>query len=442
MTNTDACHGLTVLRFFESKSLVVVDTVRQPSFVNRLWSHHMTPMEAADVIVIGAGISGLYAADQLSRRGHSVIVLEATNRVGGRTETVQLEDGMYADLGAMWLGPTQANMLHLAKELGITLFPQFDEGKSFLDNGTKIGHYQGTIPTLPLLTLIEVQVSLVWRLEAMVKSVPVDAPHSCPNAAAWDSISVEGWKQATLYTREAKEMLDLTVRLVLGTEATDVSLLFFLWYANAAGGIMPLLEMEGGAQEQRASGGMQQISEKLCARISKSGRGRCVFSAAVSSVQDREAMFSNNSSQLASTSSNDVHTDWSCVVHTTDGRIFFSSYVVCAIPPKLTSTHISFQPALPADRTRVVDRMFMGNYTKVVVFYERAFWRARGLSGNGIRSRPSEENLVVGVFDYCRPGGECPGLACFCTGDMAIKLDDLSEADRHNHVVRLVEACA
>src|SRR5438045_3282414 len=45
-------------------------------------------MERADVIIIGAGMAGLTAAEQISAKGVSVIVLEARPRVGGRIHTI------------------------------------------------------------------------------------------------------------------------------------------------------------------------------------------------------------------------------------------------------------------------------------------------------------------------------------------------------------------
>ena len=54
------------------------------------------------VAVVGAGIAGLAAADALARRGVSVVVLDARNRVGGRIHTV---DGV--DFGAHWIHGTE-----------------------------------------------------------------------------------------------------------------------------------------------------------------------------------------------------------------------------------------------------------------------------------------------------------------------------------------------
>jgi monoamine oxidase len=54
------------------------------------------------VIVAGAGLAGLSCAWELGKRGHDVVVLEASNRTGGHVLTIRdgLEDGLYADGGA------------------------------------------------------------------------------------------------------------------------------------------------------------------------------------------------------------------------------------------------------------------------------------------------------------------------------------------------------
>ncbi|KAL4843991.1 hypothetical protein H8958_003707 [Nasalis larvatus] len=75
-----------------------------------------------DVVVIGGGISGLSAAKLLTEYGVSVLVLEARDRVGGRTYTVRNEHVNYVDVGGAYVGPTQNRILRLSKELGIETY--------------------------------------------------------------------------------------------------------------------------------------------------------------------------------------------------------------------------------------------------------------------------------------------------------------------------------
>jgi len=57
-----------------------------------------------DVVVIGAGFSGLQAAYSAQQAGLSVVVVEARDRVGGKTWSVPLASGRgYADLGAAYI---------------------------------------------------------------------------------------------------------------------------------------------------------------------------------------------------------------------------------------------------------------------------------------------------------------------------------------------------
>ena len=74
------------------------------------------------VVVVGAGLSGLSAARRLAAEGVEVVVLEARDRVGGRTEGHVLDDGTPLELGGQWIGPTQNRMYALVEELGLEHF--------------------------------------------------------------------------------------------------------------------------------------------------------------------------------------------------------------------------------------------------------------------------------------------------------------------------------
>jgi monoamine oxidase len=83
-----------------------------------------------NVIVVGAGLSGLVSGMRLQEAGHEVVVLEARSRVGGRVLTIRdgFEDGQYADVGAMILYEGQPNILELCGRFGLELTPQVTFG--------------------------------------------------------------------------------------------------------------------------------------------------------------------------------------------------------------------------------------------------------------------------------------------------------------------------
>ena len=86
-------------------------------------------MDSVDVVIVGAGLAGLSAARDLQRAGRSVRVLEARDRVGGRTLNYVFEDGTIVELGGQWIGPTQARALACAEELGVGLHTTYEDGE-------------------------------------------------------------------------------------------------------------------------------------------------------------------------------------------------------------------------------------------------------------------------------------------------------------------------
>ena len=84
----------------------------------------------ADVCVVGAGYSGLTAAWRLKQAGRSVVVLEARNRIGGRSLTARIKGGGWIDLGGQWVGPDQNAFYALIKEVGGETYKSYDTGKS------------------------------------------------------------------------------------------------------------------------------------------------------------------------------------------------------------------------------------------------------------------------------------------------------------------------
>ena len=82
----------------------------------------MSPaVREADVIVVGAGLSGLIAARTLIAAGLQPLVLEADDRVGGRILTEEVAPGLPVEIGAQWIGDTHRRMFALAAELFFSL---------------------------------------------------------------------------------------------------------------------------------------------------------------------------------------------------------------------------------------------------------------------------------------------------------------------------------
>ena len=81
-----------------------------------------------DVIIIGAGLSGLSTAYRLKKAGISFKIIEAQDRMGGRIETIYGHDDTPMEMGATWFGKEHVNLIRLLSELNIGYFEQHTEG--------------------------------------------------------------------------------------------------------------------------------------------------------------------------------------------------------------------------------------------------------------------------------------------------------------------------
>lgn len=102
--------------------------------------------EQHDVLIVGAGLSGLIAADTLTRANLNVLVLEARDRIGGRTHSSPLTAprSAWIDLGGAWTRPHHTQARQLAQELGAAQFDQYVEGDGLLDLGPQGVERQST----------------------------------------------------------------------------------------------------------------------------------------------------------------------------------------------------------------------------------------------------------------------------------------------------------
>lgn len=366
-----------------------------------------------DAIVVGAGLSGLTSAYNLSLANRSVLVLEAADRVGGRTNTVEFADGSCADLGGMWIGPLHEKMKSLVNELGLELIDQYDTGKTImLLSGNRKTEYCGTIPKLSLLALLDLQFNAVMPLEKQARTIPAFHLEQHRKCDQWDSISLEAWKQSNMWTETAKESLDAACRMIFGCEPCEISFLYFLFYVKSNGGLMMLLDIEGGAQEKRIVHGSQQVSTQLVARI---GSSSVLLNKPVTHIEYCDHK--------------------SVVVTTMDGEQYISATVILACPPALITKHIQFTPELPLSKSDVLQRGFTGCYTKSVVYYPTMFWRESGHSGNAICSYKDNDFPVAGVYDYTDKEQQFPALAAFIVAEPALHFATLELPEQEKRIV-------
>jgi monoamine oxidase len=359
-------------------------------------------MHDCDVVVVGAGLAGLTAARELRGAGLDVQVLEARDRVGGRTLSRQLGDHPedVVELGGQWVGPTQHEVLALASELGIGTYPTNIRGRNlFEDDRGKVKRFRGTIPMLGPLVMVDYGRADL-KLKRLIKRVSADAPWEADDAERLDEQTFATWIRRTARTKTAREALATACRAVFSVEPAEVSLLHVLFYAASAGGWDDLLDTEGGAQQDRLAGGTQQLSVKMAEELGDSVELNAPVHA--------------------------IRTDAEGVVA---GEVRARRAIV-AVPPALAA-RIDHDPPLPGHRDQLTQRMPMGSVIKCIAVYEEPFWRDDGLSGQAL-SLPGPAQVV---FDNTPPNGSA-GLIGFLEGREAHQLGALPEAERREAVLR------
>ena len=358
---------------------------------------------SADVVVVGAGLAGLAAARELSAAGGDVLVLEARDRVGGRTLNEPIGDGKVVEIGAQWVGPTQDRVLGLIAELGLETFPTYTAGANVFERGGRLGRYSGTIPKVNPVGLAEVGL-LLRRLNRMAAEVPPEAPWRAPKAEEWDSQTFASWMRRHVHTGVARDVLRLAIIGVWAAEPRDVSLLHVLFYIRSAGSIEILTDAEGGAQQDRVVGGTQLISLRIAEDL---GPAAIEYSTPVRAIRHSDAGVTVVSDRVTAS----------------------AKRAIVAIPPTLAG-RIAYDPPLPHLRDGLSQRMAQGSVVKCMAVYERPFWRERGLSG----AVTSITGPVSVGFDNSPPDGSPGVLLGFLEGRAAREAMDLTHDERRELV--------
>jgi monoamine oxidase len=371
----------------------------------------------ADVVIVGAGFAGLMAARNIRAAGHSVIVLEARDRVGGRVWNHDLGGGVISERGGTFVGPTQDRLMALANGLGIKTFNTYDSGDDVYINGSDRLTYSdtgplGTAPPDP--TSMAETVAVVERLDQMSQSVPVDAPWEASNAAEWESYTLDRWVKENSATPNFQALVPLATRPIFGAEPRELSLLFTLFYIASSGDeqnpgtFERNFDTRGGAQQQRFVGGSQTIALELAAQLGS----RVVLSAPVRRIEQGS----------------------SGVTAVCDSLTVKAKRAIVACPPALAG-RISYEPLLPFQRDQLTQRYGQGTLTKVAATYNRPFWREQGLTGQAVDTG----GPVSATFDDSPPTASAtngPGIIFgFVGGDNARSYATLSPAARRSAVL-------
>ena len=224
----------------------------------------------SNVVVIGAGLAGLAAARRLVARGHEVTVVEARERVGGRTEGLLLDDGTPLELGGQWLGEGHTRMHELVAELGLSTFRTWnDEGRLLLDLQGKrstMKPRKGAVPRLSPFALADLAQGLL-RFARLAARADLERPWLTPGAEVLDGQTFESWIRRNLRTKAGRAYFHVACEAVWAAEASDISLLHALFYTHSNADLETLIGVDRGAQQDRVTGGSVLVADAMAAAL-------------------------------------------------------------------------------------------------------------------------------------------------------------------------------
>ncbi|XP_077436379.1 amine oxidase [flavin-containing] [Vanacampus margaritifer] len=364
------------------------------------------PGNTYDVIVVGGGISGLSAAKLLLESGLSPVVLEARDRVGGRTFTVQNKETKWVDLGGAYVGPTQNRILRLAKQYGVKTYKVNEEEDLVHYVNGKSTSFKGSFPPT-WNPLVKLDFNNLFRtFDKMGKEIPREAPWKAPHAEEWDHMSMQQLIEKICWTSATRRFATLFVNVNVTSEPHEVSALWFLWYIKQSGGTLRIFSTTNGGQERKFVGGSGQISECMARELGD----RVKLQSPVCRIDQSGDMV---------------------VVETTDKQTYMAKYVILAIPPCLNQK-IHFSPELPPLRNQLINRVPMGSVIKCMVYYKENFWRKKGLCGSMVIE---EEGAPIGLtLDDTKPDGSVPAIMGFILARKCRKLCGLTKEERFKKI--------
>ncbi|WP_117190398.1 flavin monoamine oxidase family protein [Rhizobium terrae] len=317
-------------------------------------------MQELDVIIVGAGFTGLTAARELMEAGSSVLLLEASSRVGGKVESSVLPDGTRIDTGGQFFCRDMTELMALIKES---------------DRTPVMTHYDGDAIYQPPVSAEQAYAR--WRGVDALRDRMIATDPNDPGLA---HLTVTDWI-AGLDDVPA-DVKKSFLRLIRGLWCCDPQEVSFLYLASNDRRITNTYsEMEMFLPDT-----LHVLAEELAAKLGD----RLRLAKPVTKIE---------------------HSAEGVTV-TTGAERFSARRMILAAPPVM-ARRLQFLPALPDRVQKSLAAWAPGQSIKVQVTYDRPFWRERGLSGAVMWHEPQ------GLYACDTSRGDYAGLVIFIGGPEA-----------------------
>ncbi|KAL7945564.1 hypothetical protein V8C42DRAFT_59986 [Trichoderma barbatum] len=363
-----------------------------------------------DVVVIGAGFSGLQAAYSAQQAGLSVAILEARDRVGGKSWTVPLDNGSgVADLGAAWVNDTlQPRIWSYIARFGlkgkVTKQRLGHTAVMMLADGKRIEFPQGTTP--------EFSPEDKANLEMIRDHIQKESLKPNGLRPKDDQVSLDQYVRSLGGGPQTLGMVNLWTRVMHGLESTEESAAWFIDYCRSNRGLLAVrADDHTGGNYLRLSVGTQSIAKGIANLV---GHKNIHLSSPVASIMDSKSH---------------------ATVTTTNGKSFKAKKIIVSIPSTMYK-ELNFSPALPAAVQQVTNSTRLGHYNKAIVFYDQPWWRRLGFNGFIM----SYQGPACVVRDTSVDEEGIYGFTCFVNGNPGEQWSKMNPQERRTAILNQLAA--
>lgn len=294
-----------------------------------------------EIVIIGAGFAGLYSACLLQESGYKVTILEARNRIGGRTFT---KDSV--ELGGDWISSLHPRIIKLCKRFNITFSPQHEDGKV-------VRYFDQQRDELEEKPNVQKNVTNIFspyieHFDQLVNDLDFF------KSQYLDQISFYDWCRENIQNPTVLKTFNYSFNSLTCVNPKSASMFFWLYFLKSCGGYRALTGVKNSAQEFHIDGGTVILANALAKGL------KIIYNSKVTDVEKY----------------NDIYR-----INTQNKLTYYAAKVISAIPLQLVPT-IIWNPNLKQDRISFYQSLQMGNITKIIIQYETQFWKQDGYNAH------------------------------------------------------------